>query len=179
MDEVAAGCPVENGMVTCVNGYVEVDGQVTDTTCDVACGEKCCVGEYTNEDGEIYNACDGFSGKICLDGTSCIGSNACRFANIESVVYSCHGYEACYWVAGEGSLPVKKVHNSCLGNETCSGAADYGGSISKIVDSCVGSYACFYAANGYTYDDDADDMGGSIDEIVGSCQGYASVSTTC
>ena len=57
------------GYVTCNNGYeVDDNGEVNyDLRCKDACGTECCVGEFTNDEGITFNACDGFSGRVCKD----------------------------------------------------------------------------------------------------------------
>ena len=182
----AAECPVDVGYVQCFNGYEVYDnGDYTGDTCAEACGGECCVGDFTNPDtGVTTNACDGFSGRVCKDGNSCIGEQACFRAYIRSVISGCKGDGACFYASYDSPTYIEKVHSSCNGFRACDGAADYGGFIDYIVDSCQGDYACTYLANEYgsvskvRYSCIEDNscfaaalFGGTINEIVFSCDG--------
>ena len=176
----------DEGYVLCYNGdEVDSSGYATGKTCKDACGTECCVGEYTDPNtGETYNACDGFSGQVCKDG-SCNGELACYNAFILSVIDGCKGNGACNFAAYGSPYYIEKIHGSCNGFRACDVAADYGGAIFEIVDSCQGDYACNYLANGegsyvrkvqdscinYLSCYSAAVNGGSIDEIVNSCDG--------
>jgi len=72
---------------------------------------------YIGVDDGGDDACVGFTGKVCKDG-SCNGYKACENANISSVV------------------------NSCVGRSACVKAGYLGGSIGNIVDSCKYEAAC-------------------------------------
>jgi len=137
------------GFVNCIDGNDSVSGN---NTCAEACGEACCVGP---------NACDYFTGDVCMDDVSCFGYKSCYYAKIDTIVHGCNGTYACYKAAYDGGF-IGEVYNSCLGNTTCSEAARYGGSITEIVNGCHGVQACEYAA----------ESDGKIDGIQDSCVGY-------
>ena len=98
------------GFVDCKDGFLASDSK---KSCKDACGKnkKCCVDDGGDD------ACVGFTGKVCKDG-SCNGYKACENANISSVV------------------------NSCVGRSACVKAGYLGGSIGNIVDSCKYEAAC-------------------------------------
>ena len=54
-------------------------------SCKVACDGKCCVGPNDSD------ACTGFTGRVCKDGYSCTGLDACKDADIDLVVGGCRG----------------------------------------------------------------------------------------
>ena len=89
-------CPPERQIV-CVNGMTTVNGSTV--TCAEACGNsppsftsggECCGGK---------DSCRGLNGTICKDGISCsyagscplVGCNACKNANIGTVLRGCYG----------------------------------------------------------------------------------------
>jgi len=133
--------------VTCVNGHVKGD---PDVTCFEACdnGANCCSG---------IDACKGFSGRVCKDG-SCNGLMACMHANIPWVVGSCSKFGACF-KAGYGMGSIESIVDSCNGEVSCYKAAAYFGSIGKIQSSCNGLDAC----NWLGYDN------GLVGDVLGSC----------
>ena len=135
--------------VTCAGGTV--DGGTA--TCAAACGGECCTGD---------EACEGFSGEVCKDG-SCAGARACKQSVIGLVKDGCQGDDACRYVAGQNGL-LGEVDSGCNGERACYRTADYtgsfgGGSIGLIQNSCLGSKACYFTAVSE----------GSIGSIVGSC----------
>jgi hypothetical protein len=130
--ECAAGDIVE-----CDDGYL-ADGV---TSCFTACDGACCV--YEIGGGVKYDACIGFTGKVCKDQVSCVGYDACRYATIPSgVVKSCKGLRACYAV-GYSFGKIGKIVDSCIGYEACISTARFYGSVGDITGSCYGDYACF------------------------------------
>ena len=182
--------------VTCAGGYgVGTNNQVT---CEEACqgqnGEQlCCDGTYFDPDGYPYQACDGFTGRVCKDG-SCSGHYSCYYANIDSVVNSCIGKGSCKEVAYRGGK-VTEIVNSCEGlnscyylaaqkgkigtvssscnkESSCEGAAAYNGFIADITSSCNDLRSCIYVAAG-CYDTDYycdyRSAGGSVGHILRSC----------
>ena len=85
---------------------------------------------------------------------------ACYRANITEVVNGCNGYGACYLAGYNGDLG--RVVNGCTGGDfSCNRAAENGGYIKEIVDSCIGRYACDQAAR----------LGGYIGYINHGCRG--------
>ena len=70
----------------CVGGIVSGDTK----TCHDECAGGCCT---FDDGGSLFDACDGFTGKVCRDG-SCNGEQACDGATIKSVVNSCRGKNA-------------------------------------------------------------------------------------
>eukprot|EP01083_Nonionella_stella_P257203 880592_1 len=76
-------------------------------SCEDACNGECCV-----ED----NACTEFTGIICKDSVSCVGTRACFRANIQVVSKGCNGDRACM---GQDTGPIGLVHQSCLGDNAC------------------------------------------------------------
>jgi hypothetical protein len=112
-------------MVDCLNGLV----RGSFTTCAAACGSDCCVGN---------NACSGFTGKLCKDG-SCTGAWACTFASIPSVVNSCKGNYACYNTGYYGY--VGTISTSCHGIDACCYLGTYGDA-GNVMDSCTSYQAC-------------------------------------
>ena len=182
---IAKAATCDAGYVQCFNGFeVDDDGEVNyGVSCGQACGTDCCEGEFTNPDtGVTTNACDGFSGRVCRDG-SCYGEQACFKAYISSVIAGCIGYGACFYASYDSPTYIEKVHSSCIGFRACDGAADYTGFIYEIVDSCQGDYACTYLANGFGSIPEVRNscieanscyaalFGGSINKIVNSCDG--------
>ncbi len=81
LQAVEPGCTA--GYVNCLYGKVRIRSYTR--PCAYACEGKCCVG---------YDACDGFTGKVCKDG-SCNGKAACSKADIPFVIDSCKGDNAC------------------------------------------------------------------------------------
>jgi hypothetical protein len=148
--------------VNCFNGYA-IDN--TTKTCMEACGSSCCVGSK-----EYPNACEGFTGKICKDGKSCMGLNACSNGTITSVVNGCYGQLACYY-----GMILKSVVNGCNGTEACAN-----GKIESVVSGCNGENACALAyiesivngCNGFLTCTNAGRVGGIVSSIQNSCNGY-------
>ena len=136
---------------TCTEGYVDcVDGMVGSATCETTCGGGCCAG---------YEACFGFTGRVCKDG-SCKGYYTCYGANIGSIIKSCTGDYACAGAGGgmpEGSIST--ISDSCNARNACFFAAMDGGSIGAITSSCNAKEGCYYAASN----------GGNIGAIISSC----------
>ena len=134
--------------VECDYGYAVVNGTVTyETTCDEACGNDCCTGDFSY---------DWFTGKVCRDETSCMGVDACLSATISHVINSCNGPSACdyaglhYPIGGD-------ITNSCNGNEACYQLSYYG-TAGNIDSSCNGNEAC---------------KNGDITNVINSCNGPA------
>jgi len=160
-------CALAENVVKCVGGFVvNDDGSPSATSCFTECADKCC--SSTGESGGA-NACPGFTGSVCRDG-SCIGQLACEDAGndggfiglIEGA--SCVGLEACYRAGHEGRVDSIK-DASCVGTKPCFYAGQGGGHVNSITDaSCVGTSACQYAG-----------MSGRVDSIKdASCLGTSS-----
>ena len=138
----AKACPNGVGHVDCVNGFV--DGTNESQSCQDACGglnnTECC--------GGSTDACQGFTGRVCRDG-SCLGSGACFAANVALVSKSCTNTFSCYGVVRENpDLPIANMIDSCIGSRSCYAIAQQDGSVKgDISDSCVGDYACAYLAH--------------------------------
>ena len=128
----------------------------TGKSCRDECDEKCCSGT---------DACTGFTGKICKDGScnlveacyyaaiplvvnSCKGEYSCFYADrVRSMVNSCNGYGACSYVGYNSSVSATRfILDSCNGYYAC-GSAAYNGSIGNITSSCNATYACLYAGS--------------------------------
>ena len=134
--------------MVCVDGYTA--GGVS---CEEECARRCCVGS---------DACDGFTGEVCKDDTSCFGEEACRDANIGIVAHGCNGMRACDHVGYDDGGYVGSVSDSCNGKRACYWAASYGGKVDEITDdSCKGEKACYYVAGYY----------GHVSLINNSCKG--------
>ena len=163
-------CLDKDDFIECEGGFVkDSDNSVS---CESACDGKCCVGVY-EYDGETYQACDGFTGKVCKDSISCVGIYSCYYATVDSVANGCYGDFACDQVAAFGGS-IGNITSSCHGRSACSLAASYGGSIEGIKESCLdGEDSCANAAAGYINDDFESD-GGSIGMIESSCIGDSS-----
>lgn len=134
------------GYIDCHYGAVRDD--ISGTSCFTACGGNCCVGNY---------ACDGFSGRVCKDG-SCSSHNACAAATIPLVVNSCKGERACMHAGGEGGV-VLSIVNSCNGLDSCQSLAWFNGEVGDVQDSCNGKESCHLAAG----------FGGLIGSVKKSC----------
>ncbi len=150
---------------TCTAGFVECEDGILvsddTTTCFADCDGNCCT--YYDLNDNPVDACVGFTGKVCKDG-SCNGFNAScnKKATIPSVVNSCKDYGACRFAGGYGGS-IKSMVDSCIGIYACHGAAYYGGTIGNIIGSCFGEYyTCMSAVMTY----------GSIGDITESCMGY-------
>jgi len=166
----------EQGFVDCVNGFVR--GSNPAQTCFDACAGACCT--YIDTD-----ACERFTGKVCKDGSSCNGFQACNNANITSVVNSCKAFKACNKAAYKGGS-IGNIVDSCDGKNACGyGAYEYGtigsitgsctvenacvslgmngGIVGSVTNSCNDKYSCVGAAF----------LGGSIGNIEGSCNGIS------
>ena len=79
------GCHPED-IVECVDGMSGAGAE----TCKEACDGDCCVGTTGSPD-----ACTGFTGRVCKDGYSCNGLDACKNADIDLVVGGCRGDKGC------------------------------------------------------------------------------------
>jgi len=150
--------------IKCVDGKKEG----TETSCKDACaatGGSCCTYAYDGYyGGLVADACSGFNGSVCPDG-SCYGSSACQDANIGLVVNGCTGYYACAKAGFMGGY-IGMIIDSCKnGAYTCYAAGYDSGTIGQIVSSCAGTpdvsadYACAYAAR----------SGSTISGMKGSC----------
>ena len=117
--------------VDCVKGLDSSDN----TKCVDKCKQNCCT----------YN--DAVTGKVCSDG-SCNGYNACKNANIPSVVNSCIGEQACYQAGGDGGS-IGNVIGSCHGKHVCYYLGYKYGKVGNITDSCNGADACEYLGQKY------------------------------
>jgi len=131
------GCPQED-IVVCVNGDSEVGG--SHVTCQAACGGKCC-------DYEGADACTGFTGRVCKDGYSCTGLDACKDADIDLVVGGCRGDTVAGFGACENADIKRGVIRGCIGEDGCKSAGGADGYVGRIKDGCVGDEACAYLAN--------------------------------
>ena len=127
------GCPRED-IVDCVDGVLKSD---TSQSCVDECDGDCCVGTTG-----FLDACDGFTGRVCKDGYSCNGKEACKDANIDLVVGGCRGDEACEFA------DIKRgVIRGCIGEDGCKSVGGADGYVGRIKDGCVGDEACAYLAN--------------------------------
>ena len=133
-DDPLFGCPQED-IVVCVDGGSEVGG--SHVTCQAACDGKCC-------DYEGADACTGFTGRVCKDGYSCTGLDACKDADIDLVVGGCRG-DAAYGIFGvcENADIKRGVIRGCIGDGSCyfagsTGAGNDDGYVGRIKDGCVG-----------------------------------------
>jgi hypothetical protein len=133
------------GYVNCVNGLVRDDA--AGTTCEAACGGKCCVGAA---------ACEGFTGIVCQD-DSCSSDAACQSATISFVINSCKGGpSACFGAASSQGVMV----NSCTGLSSCENFGN-GGKVGNAENSCNGSTAC----------KDFGSNSGNVGDVKDSCNG--------
>ena len=148
---IASTCDADK-IVTCVNGF-DVNSPGGATTCFESCAGDCC--SYGDQ-----NACIGFTGKVCKDG-SCNGAEACRSANIPLVVNSCIGYNACV-LAGSDGGSIGNVNGSCNGERACAWLGSYNGQVGNVINSCHGGQACISTAS----------KGGTIGSITNSCYGF-------
>jgi hypothetical protein len=129
------GCPPED-IVECVDGVLTSD---TSQSCVDECDGDCCVGTTGSPD-----ACTGFTGRVCKDGYSCTGLDACKDADIDLVVGGCRG-DAAYGLLGvcEKADIKRGVIRGCIGDDgSCYGAGSNGGYVGRIKDGCVGDKAC-------------------------------------
>lgn len=135
----------------CTDGYVDctagvVTGDPNQTPCHQACydndlpGYRCCGGT---------KACDLFTGKICKDKYSCMGTEACYDATIPIVVKSCNGGDKACWKVGRipgcAANKVGNFINSCIGEKSCYQVAygDRAGSgVGNLINSCTADEAC-------------------------------------
>ncbi len=140
--------------VTCDSGLLS-DG--SGITCFAACNGDCCT--YTDGSGISTDACYGFTGKVCKDG-SCSGILACAYATIPSVVKSCEGKYACQG-AGIYGGSIIKIADSCHGDIACRYVGAGYGSIGSITGSCIGYFACHGMASEY----------GKVGNLLTSCNG--------
>ena len=170
------------GSVDCDKGFVLGDPT---TSCETACAGACCVGT---------DACTGFTGKVCKDG-SCDGIKACQDSTIPWVVNSCKGSRyACFLLGNVGNIvnscqgtyacnamgrdqnsiycpfgpgTVGEIRDSCIGNHACSWMSYNGGTVGHVINSCRAKKACQYVANKGFYPH-LSDQG----DIVNLCNGY-------
>lgn len=149
-------CP--GGFVECVDGFVP--GSNRTISCEEACEGRCCVFGGGEEEG-VTMPCDGFTGTICKDDTSCFGEGACYQANIEMIIRGCNGLNACWYAASSGGK-IQRLVDGCNGMYACWYTASHGGSIESIVNSCLQEKACQWVAHGNN---------SSITDIVSSCDG--------
>ncbi len=144
---------------TCAE-FVECEGgnlaDGSGTTCFGACdnGNDCCDG------GGGIDACGGFTGKVCKDG-SCSGYQACTGAKIPTVVNSCKGTNACRSAGFYGGAIIEII-DSCYGSEACRYVGALFGSIGSITGSCIYDFACHGMATEY----------GKVGNLLNSCKGY-------
>ncbi len=158
---IASTATCSAGIVNCNKG--KVVGNPT-TSCYDECGGAggaCCQGT---------DACTGFTGKVCKDG-SCDGTDACKNAFILSVVNGCKGDRACDRAGYDGGL-ISSIVNSCFGYRTCQMVAENGGRVGDIIGSCdydpadpdaefYYGFACHYLGRN----------GGRVGDVKGSCYG--------
>ena len=125
------GCHPED-IVECVDGVLKSD---TSQSCVDECDGDCCVGTTGSPD-----ACTGFTGRVCKDGYSCNGLDACKNADIDLVVGGCRGDKGCL------SADIKRgVIRGCIGEDSaCKSAGASDGYVGLIKDGCVGDKACAY-----------------------------------
>jgi hypothetical protein len=147
--------------VTCRNG-LDIRDPTGGTSCFDSCvdntgAQVCCA--YNDVAGDYFNACEGFTGKVCKDGFSCNGYRACYGANIPSVVKSCIGDFACYKAGAVGGS-IGNVNDSCEGASACRRLAYHNGKVGNVLNSCIGEDAC----------EDAAHDGGLIGSITDSCK---------
>ena len=142
----------ESDFVDCVNGFLVRSNDAT--TCAAACLDvngdaKCCSGT---------DACTGFTGKVCKDG-SCSGLSACLDANIPEVINSCKPWDESQDYSssntqgndinpnGEG---VYQPNPHQYGDESCirlnNGSTQANIDATTVVDSCWGTWACWEVA---------------------------------
>lgn len=131
---IASTC--DAGFVDCLGG---LDRSNSAKSCFESCAGKCCQGPFSDYMG--YDACVGFTGKVCKDG-SCYGKESCYDANILSVVNSCKGAKSCRNVGTYHGESIISIVDSCHGRNSCFDAAAHYGSIGSITDSCNYSGAC-------------------------------------
>jgi len=132
----------EAGYIECDNGMAVIDGIAI--PCKEACRQddgtlSCCNGNWWYEDYFFEgDACRGFSGKVCKDG-SCRGGNACRNANIDYVVNSC--IDGWMDSATCQSAQIYRAVNSCNGYYSCLRTeANY------VSNSCNLDFSCYDAS---------------------------------
>ena len=153
------------GFVTCCRGFegeCDADGNPTsDTTCMDVCsngagGYDCCRNDSGTGD---VNACTGFTGKVCRDGSCSLGDKACNLANVGEIINGCQGKMSCSrvgWIRYTSdnpneANPVPRIHNSCRSSDhACasmatdqSHGAGYtakpGNEVGNIINSCNGN----------------------------------------
>jgi hypothetical protein len=149
---IAATC---DEYVICKDGY-DISDVTGNTKCFDTCDEDCCT--YDNA-GTLEDACSLFTGKVCKDGYSCNGDNACALAIIPSVVNSCSGDFACFLAGADGGS-IGNVNDSCNGKSACYNLAYHNGKVGNVLNSCIGYRACRKAAR----------TGGLIGSITDSCK---------
>ena len=174
-----------NTYVTCKNG-LDISDSTGGTTCYDSCvasGESLCCA-YTDVTGATFNACSGFTGKVCMDG-SCNGFAACQDAMIPSVVNSCIGGQVCYNAGSEGGS-IEKVSDSCKGTFACNCLGFFNGKVGNVLNACNFDGACSHAAYkggiiGSISDSCNEDNGacgflgfkyGTVGNVLNSCNGY-------
>ena len=138
----------------CTSGYVDCyNGLVSGTT--TSCADACLDGTAKCCDG--IDACSQFTGKVCKDGNSCMGSKACYQAKIPWVVNSCYGGTYSCLRAGFNFGTVGNMINSCHGQLSCINLGR-SGQVGYVRNSCLGEKACFYAG-----------LYGGVGDIISSC----------
>ena len=155
--------------VTCKNG-LDTSDPTGGTSCYYSCvgttgAPLCCA--YDDGTGTYFDACSGFTGKVCKDGKSCNGKEACQDATIKFVVNSCIGDYACL-KAGFNGGSIGNVYDSCEGQEACDELGTFNGKVGNIINSCKKSSACQHAATN----------GGIIESITNSCNGMGACVNT-
>lgn len=139
------------GFVEC-NGGFQVVGGVTNTsmTCQAACALLVGPGEAKGccDNGGGDDACVGYSGLVCGDG-SCggadqtSGDDACKDANIPTVISGCRFDNACKNAGTVGGF-IGEVNNGCIGESSCEEVAMDYGYVKAIINSCISrENACF------------------------------------
>eukprot|EP00581_Thalassiosira_minuscula_P030718 CAMPEP_0183759376 /NCGR_PEP_ID=MMETSP0739-20130205/7059_1 /TAXON_ID=385413 /ORGANISM="Thalassiosira miniscula, Strain CCMP1093" /LENGTH=449 /DNA_ID=CAMNT_0025997161 /DNA_START=131 /DNA_END=1480 /DNA_ORIENTATION=+ len=137
----------EAGFIECEDGFAVINGEAGTTTCQSACEGKCC---------DTSSSCDKFTGKVCMDYSSCMGSRACSHAAINYVAsYSCVGERSCFHAkfdsvmnscqeqyACRWSQMRSNVLNSCQGYFSCQNIGTNSGSFGDMLDSCHGTQSC-------------------------------------
>eukprot|EP00581_Thalassiosira_minuscula_P028317 CAMPEP_0183758206 /NCGR_PEP_ID=MMETSP0739-20130205/6266_1 /TAXON_ID=385413 /ORGANISM="Thalassiosira miniscula, Strain CCMP1093" /LENGTH=395 /DNA_ID=CAMNT_0025995769 /DNA_START=30 /DNA_END=1217 /DNA_ORIENTATION=+ len=169
------------GFVECDGGFAVYAGVTSSTTCQTACAGQCC---------DTANSCTAFTGKVCKDGSSCIGDNACMSATIDVIAQGgCNGSHACFHAEFDrvqnscrGKFACRWSHmhntiaNSCHGHVCCRNAARNSGMVGDMTDSCHGSYSCYEFATWSNVGTINDSCIGAY-SCHGAAQGYGDAAT--
>jgi len=172
----------------CPQGFVTyVDGVVAEGE---GCGDNCCIGGSFF--GNTFEACEGFTGRVCRDG-SCNGINSCRDAEVDTVSgsscsgtgacrsarsveisdQSCQGQAACRSLGNRDDADGFKVTlitgGSCSGEDSCRNAI-----VESVLEgSCVGENSCkastIVQVSGGSCDGDNACRNAILDVVSGSC----------